>query len=320
MLNKALIQLIFVLFTCSVVLAETPRLNMGPPTFSTDGSTVSFPLTLSNVVGVSLSSVGTTLRFDQTKLGYSAITTGPAATASLKDAFTNNPVSSPVIIGVAGYNANSIGDGVVATVAFTVKFAGNETVITNAPSGADLAGNDIVMTGTNGVVLVDTLLKLIIQGTGGGSVNSSPTGIHCTSGTCQAYYYPGAPVTLTALPSSDSVVSWSDACAGCTGVTCNITATGGDPCGVLFSLAPLARIGATGYDTLQAAYDAAADGAAIMAREYLFPAPLTCKLTKSVSIKGGYNQPYASQTGYTAVTGLVTIGTGAITVDRIVIR
>ena len=322
MLRTALLQLILLLFTCGSALAELPRLDLGTPTFTADGATVSLPLTLSNVAGVSLAAVGSTVRFDQTKLEYVSITAGPAATAAGKTASANPDPDNPssVIIGVSGFNANSISDGVVATVTFQIKFAGGGTVITNAPSGADVDANDIVMAGTNGEVLVDTEVKLIIQGSGGGSVNSLPTGIHCTGGTCRAYYYWGAPVTLTALPDGVSTVTWSDACAGCAGQICNITATGGASCGVTFSPVKMTRIGGTDYDTLQAAYDAAATGAVIMAREYLFPDSLTCDLTKTVAIKGGYDRTYAVQSDYSTVTGRMTISKGSVTVDRVVIR
>jgi hypothetical protein len=103
-------------------------------------------------------------------------------------------------------------------------------------------------------------------------------------------------------------------------MTCAVNATGGLPCGVTFSFVKLARIGTTDYDTLQAAYDAAADGATIMAREYLFPDALSCNLAKPVTIKGGYNQTYTVQSGFSSIKGVMTIGKGAVTVDRLVIR
>jgi len=129
-------------------LAEIPRLNLGTPTFPADGATVSLPLTLSNVAGVSLASVGTTVRFDKTKLEYVLITAGETATVAGKTASANPDPDDPssVIIAVSGFHANRIGNGVVATVTFKVKFAGGGTVITNAPSGADVEANDIAMT------------------------------------------------------------------------------------------------------------------------------------------------------------------------------
>lgn len=320
MLKQALAQLLILLITCGAALAAPPHLDLGSPTFSTDGSTVSFLLTLTNETGVSLAMVGTTLQFDQTKLGYASISTGPAATAAGKEAVANSPDPSSVIIGVAGFNSNIINNGVVATITFTIKFAGGGTFVTNSPSGSDADGNEVTLIGTNGVVLVDTLLKVVIQGTGGGSVNSMPTGIHCTSGTCQAFYYLWAPVTLTALPNNDSSVSWSDACAGCSGTSCKVTVTGGDPCGIIFSSLKPVRIGTTDFDTLQVAYDVAADGATIMVREYLFSAPLNCKLAKAVIIKGGYNQTWTARSGYTTVQGKMTVEKGSVAVDRVIIR
>jgi hypothetical protein len=318
-LKEALFQIVLLLFTCGAALAA-PQLNLEAATFSTDGSTVSFPLTLTNEAGVSLASVGTTLQFDQSKLGYSAIVPGPAATAAGKDAVANSPDPSTVIIGVTGFNTNIIANGVVATVTFTVKFAGGGTFVANTPSGADADGNEVVLSGTNGTVFVDSHLTVMLQGTGGGSVNSSPTGIHCTSGMCQADYYLGAPVTLTALPTGDTMVSWSNACAGCTGGTCKVNVTGSLWCEVTFSFVKPARIGTTDYDTLQAAYDAAADGATIMAREHLFSDALNCNLAKTATIKGGYNQTYTAQSGFSSIKGAVTIGKGGVIFDRVIVR
>ena len=44
-------------------------------------------------------------------------------------------------------------------------------------------------------------LTVQMTGSGAGQVNSSPSGIACTSGTCRAEFYEGTTVTLTAIPS-----------------------------------------------------------------------------------------------------------------------
>lgn len=59
------------------------------------------------------------------------------------------------------------------------------------------------------------------NGTGSGTVTSSPTGINCGA-TCSASFAQGTTVTLTAAPASGSVFAgWSGACTG-TG-TCSVT-------------------------------------------------------------------------------------------------
>jgi uncharacterized repeat protein (TIGR02543 family) len=73
------------------------------------------------------------------------------------------------------------------------------------------------------VTVVDLLPRLTVQkqGTGSGTVTSTPSGISCGSD-CSALFSPGTPVVLTALPASGSTFAgWTGACAG-TGV-CNVT-------------------------------------------------------------------------------------------------
>jgi parallel beta-helix repeat protein len=165
---------------------------------------------------------------------------------------------------------------------------------------------------------VGPVMQFSISGSGGGSVNSNPTGIACTSGTCQAIFSPGTSVTLSAVPNGDSVMgAWSGACSGCSGGSCTLTIAGTTSCSVDFTFVKPARIGTIYYDTLQAAYDAAADSSAIQAREYSFLGNLTCNFVKNVTINGGYNQTYTLQTGYSIIKGIMTIGNGSVITDRV---
>src|SRR5262249_15034720 len=67
-------------------------------------------------------------------------------------------------------------------------------------------------------------LKVTINGTGAGTVTSTPAGISCSSGTCQANFTHGASVKLTVAPGigSDPVV-WQ---------TCPGTVNGSNQCEV----------------------------------------------------------------------------------------
>lgn len=84
-----------------------------------------------------------------------------------------------------------------------------------------------VPTGTINLHLAQTgtvthQLSVTKQGTGGGTVTSSPAGINCGA-TCSASFTPGTPVTLTAAPAAGSTFGgWGGACAGTT-LTCAVT-------------------------------------------------------------------------------------------------
>src|SRR5690349_10847543 len=83
------------------------------------------------------------------------------------------------------------------------------------PSAPDGAGGD------DGDDTATAILKVTLEGDGGGSVSSSPAGIDCAPA-CTMSVAPGTSVTLTATPDADSVFSgWSG--GGCTGTgTCTV--------------------------------------------------------------------------------------------------
>ncbi len=66
-------------------------------------------------------------------------------------------------------------------------------------------------------------LNIVVAGSGGGTVTSSPAGITCTAASCSADFDPDTVVTLTAVPGTGSVFAgWAGACTG-TVPTCEVT-------------------------------------------------------------------------------------------------
>jgi len=70
----------------------------------------------------------------------------------------------------------------------------------------------------------DVSLTVVLAGTGGGTVTSSPPGIACGGGgSCSASYAANTVVTLTAVPSANSdFAGWTGACSGA-GTSCTVT-------------------------------------------------------------------------------------------------
>jgi hypothetical protein len=165
------------------------------------------------------------------------------------------------------------------------------------------------------------------NGIGGGAVTSSPAAIACTSGPCSALFDGLLPVTLIPTPNGDSLFSgWSGACIATSGdceVTMPLDMNAGDrSTGAAFAYVLPAQIQLTGvkYPQISDAYAALYGSGTILAREFLFTNGLTLDKTFNILLKGGYNPDYIGIGGYSSIQGLVTVGKGSLTVERVVVK
>lgn len=79
------------------------------------------------------------------------------------------------------------------------------------------------------------ILTIEKNGTGSGTVTSSPSGIDCGT-TCSASYNAGITVTLTASAATNSTFAgWSGDCSGCNGTSCDITMDTDKTCTATFN-------------------------------------------------------------------------------------
>lgn len=159
---------------------------------------------------------------------------------------------------------------------------------------------------------------------GGGTVTGP--GISCQildgsiTGTCSAIYDHGSSVTLTATEDNAQFGEWT----GCTLADqklCSVTLDADKPVSASFNLVGKARIGAAGYPTLQLAHTAAAPAGTttILARSVYFTENLT--IAKPIILKGGYNLTYSANSGtYSTLTGSLTIGSGSLVVENVIIQ
>lgn len=178
-----------------------------------------------------------------------------------------------------------------------------------------------------GNLLPDYTVSLAFAGTGSGTVTSFPAGIQCNVN-CSAPFNAYFPVTLT--PTADQYMifsGWNG--GGCSGSDpCTITLTGNISVTATFDrdaehavYIPGATPGTgTYYATLQAAYDGAESGAAVSAWATTYLESLICGQAKSVILKGGYDQSYTSQTGYTTLDGVLNIRQGRVTAERLKVK
>ena len=164
---------------------------------------------------------------------------------------------------------------------------------------------------------------LIMAGDGGGTVNSVPSALTCSSGTCTKVIKKNTVFRLLATSDTGSLFAgwFGGVCSG--SGDCPITLTSKITVTASFAAQPPIRLpGAPTvfYSLVSLAYDAANSGALIQAREVELAENLLFASDKAVILKGGYTTSFTTQPGMTTVKGTLTIRNGALVVDRVEIR
>ncbi len=274
----------------------------------------------------------------------SEITGNPDGTTFTAAGFGSlNPTSDEVVLLLVnttasdGLGANFSANLVSLVVAGSCGPANGTTIDTIPVSGLCSAGTPSEVTGTGpwqwsclGIYggttdscsadIQSYPLSITIDGTGDGAITSDPAAITCTSGLCQASFNYGTPVSLLQVPNYVSTFTgWSGACTG--PGSCAITVNGPMSATATFTRAPNAKIGSIGYDTLGAAYAAAATGNTILALDTELAENLTLNQNKTITLKGGYNAFFSGVSGLpTVLKGSLKITTDRLNVDGLVIK
>ncbi|GEM_PF-4588375 len=144
--------------------------------------------------------------------------------------------------------------------------------------------------------------------------------------TLGGFYDAGSMPSLNATPNSDNVfASWSGNCSGTNNPT-TVNMIAPKTCTANFSLKPV-RIAGTPpiyYTSIPVAYAAAVNNNVIQVQAITYGGPITFNRTDipglSLTLKGGYNAAYSDNTGMTIVGGPVTIESGTITLDNVLIQ
>jgi len=202
------------------------------------------------------------------------------------------------------------------------------TALAVAPDGRMLFAGSL-----SGTVFSDdlgyTLNVTVPAGPGSGLVSSDTGGVSCAGnnqGTCIATYPHGTPVTLTATtPASGATFTgWSQNCSGY--APCIMTMIADKNVTAGFGLGPgnggpLAKIAATGYDSIAIAYSAAGAGATIMAKTGSHTVgTLLLDLGTNVTLKGGYDALFATVGLPSVLQGTLDIRSGSLRVDGVRVR
>jgi hypothetical protein len=198
-------------------------------------------------------------------------------------------------------------------------------VADSAQTVAESSENDNEYTKTINVVQpVPRLLSVSISGNG--SVKSSPAGIDCTtgnSGTCSYQFSGGSTVTLVPTPSNGSMLNnWGGTCSILSGDDCLLQMGADKSVTATFTAPTVVRIpGVGGYSSLQSAYSAAPTNCTIQAQAVELPgSSFTLEMGKVILLQGGYDSGYAANSGNTTMDGTLTLGTGSLTLENLIIK
>ena len=271
---------------------------------------------------------------------YGTVTNGQTSNSTTFTLSNHSSATSSLLVSsilLSGTNANQfiLSNGSCGATPTLVRGGFCTLQVSFKPTTTGLKNATLVITSTDvnsptlSVALSGTGVKptyplnlTVTATTGGGTVTSNPSGISCSSGLCSQSFTQDTAVVLTATSNIASVFGgWSGACTNGSGA-CTVTMSTTKTLGAAFNLVPRARIGTTPYGSLASAYAAVASNGVIQAKSLIFPdTGLSCNRNISFSLKGGYADTYSSQTGYSTISGKLTLaGSGTVTVDRIVIQ
>ena len=190
-------------------------------------------------------------------------------------------------------------------------------------TATDSDGSANPLTRINYITVTPPVYTLTVAkaGSGTGTITSSPSGINCGAD-CTETYTNGTSVTLTAISDAGSTFTgWTG--GGCSGTgNCVITMNADTGVTAVFeasSSLPV-RIGSTYYSSLQAAYDAAVNGATIQAQAVVFTENLNINRNISITLQGGYNVDYTAIIGKTSLQGQMTVSNGTVTAKEFVLK
>ena len=170
-------------------------------------------------------------------------------------------------------------------------------------------------------------LIITIEGSGTGSVTSTPSGIACTTGNSGVCFYPftsNSTVSLTSAAGATSQFNiWSGACSGSV-AECRINMDADKSVIANFIIAAPARITGstpTYYNSLADAYAAISGSGSIQAIQSGFQEELILNRGVTLLLQGGYDPAYTSNTGtYSTLEGTLTVVDGNVTIEGFVIQ
>lgn len=203
---------------------------------------------------------------------------------------------------------------------YTFSASGTQTAYAWAK---DASGNVSMSMNATVSITTSSTLTITTAGSGKGTVNSDPGGIACESGIstdCSKSFANGIPITLTAAPDWKSdFINWTVGCIG-TELSCELSLDGDAGVTATFNYKPLVMLpGPLYYATIEDSYIAAGVTELIKMRDQTFSEGIILNQEKAITLDGGYDVTWA-QTGYTSLSGSLTIMAGSATINNLIIQ
>lgn len=158
---------------------------------------------------------------------------------------------------------------------------------------------------------------------GGGKVTIDPAGFSCTTNSCEYFFEKDSTVKLISTPDINSFFAgWAGDCTNTSG-NCTLNMDADKSATATFNFIQPVRIPGPPeayFDNIGAAYAALTGSGTIQARAYECTGNLLLNRGYALILKGGYDLSYSSNSGHTTLLGTLTIDSGSLTVERLIIK
>jgi len=184
--------------------------------------------------------------------------------------------------------------------------------------GISYYGNDIYLDDVKATVTLT--LTMNFAGSGSGTLTINPLSTSCNVN-CSRQVASGTALTLHAAPGdySSTFSGWSGDCSGAG--DCALTMNADKNVTSNFThIPPVRLVGGSDYDSFQLAYIPAVVSCTIRAKAVELDGDFTPNLDKTVTLEGGYDSTYSINNGYTTLKGILTLGTGSLTVENLIVK
>lgn len=160
-------------------------------------------------------------------------------------------------------------------------------------------------------------LYLSSTGNGSGSVVATPAGDYCGAD-CMSYSG-GTSVALTGVPAANSVFSGWDGCNSMIS-RCDLQITEDHYVKATFVKQVTVKAGNDFYSSLSEGYGKINNNEKILAKNVDFSENLMLNRNVAFTLSGGYGPAFNTVVGYTALDGVLTVMSGSVVVDRLVVK